>query len=186
MGTAQHLEENLAPLAFQMSIRSERIELDLKQNYIDTMTLIWNPLLAACLAVGVSGGMLALFSVPMWLSFPLAMVPGYFVYKATKRHYANDYVDARIAANCKLMLASFEQEDASALARIVESIVSSHFGKEKWARDLNAKRAQGICDDHYYIGGIHAFAPACWRLCAAKVYDLHTLAASVRKGATRG
>ncbi|MCF5371232.1 hypothetical protein [Pseudomonas syringae] len=179
MGNALNREENLAPLAFQMSVHSEKMDAALQKNYIDTSDMRWHPLLAGCFAFGVCAGLLVLFSVPMVLSATLALIPGYFADKVVKRYYLSDYADGRIEANRQLIAKNFDENDASTLANIAQSIVNSHFGSQRWAVDLRAKRSQGLCNDYQYLGGVHAYAPNCWRLCAAKVYEMHAVAVDV-------
>ncbi|MPQ69376.1 hypothetical protein [Pseudomonas sp. MWU12-2323] len=182
METTRLSEENLAPLAFNLSIKSERIEKALYQNLVEPNNLTLFPVLTGS-GVGVVGaGLLALFSVPTWLGVVLAAVPGYLAFKYSKRYFEGDYINARININRNLIVSTLDSDDAETLGRIAATIVRSNFGKEKWASDLKSRREQTFCDDYHYLAAIFTFAPACWHLCAAKVYELHATASKLKSG----
>ena len=182
METTRLSDENMAPLAFHLSIKSEQVEKALHQNFVESNNLTLYPVLTGG-GVGVVGiGLLALFSVPVWLGAALAAVPGYFAFKSSKRYFEEEYTDARINFNQNLMVSTLDSDDVATLGRIAATIVSSHFGKEKWAVHFNASREQGLTDDFHYLAAIFTFAPACWRLCTEKVYEMHATASKVKVG----
>lgn len=182
METTRLIDENLAPLAFNLSIKSEQVEKALYQNFVESDNLTLYPVLTGS-GVGIIGtGLLALFSVPVWLGVALTVVPGCFAFKYSKRYCEGEYTDARINLNRNLMVNTLDSDDAATLGRIAAAIVSSHFGKEKWVSHFKALREQGVSDDFHYLAAIFTFAPACWRLCAAKVYELNATASKVKVG----
>jgi hypothetical protein len=176
MDTTQLASDNLALLAFDLSVKSEQVEKVLNQNFVESKNLFLWPVLSGCGVAVVGTSLLALFSVPVWLGGPLAAAAGYYACKYLKRYFEGDYTDARIVLNQSLMSHLLDSKDAATLARITATIVSSHFGKEKWAIRFKGLWEQGINDDYHYLAAMFTFAPACWRLSAAKVYELNAAA----------
>jgi hypothetical protein len=176
MDTTRLASENLAPLVFDLSVKSEQVERALNSNYIDTSNLALYPTLTGCGVAVVGTGLLALVGLPVLVAGVIASAAGYYSGKLAKRYFQGFYVDSRIDLNKVLVGRILNQKDAATIAHVTSTIVTSHFGKEKWAHAYNSLRERNQIDDTQYLAAVFTFAPACWRLSAAKVYQLNAAA----------
>lgn len=172
MDTTQSRVPTFAPLAFSLSIRSEEAASALARNAIDSMNAVFYPVvLAGAVAVAVAYGLDTF--LPTWLSIPVAVLPGYLCFKFAKRYFDNEYPKERIQANRNVLVKVIDSEDAGRFADVVESIVKSQYGKQKWALKASELRRVTAADPYLFLATVFTFAPECWGESTRRVYDLH-------------
>lgn len=163
--------QNYAPLAFHLSIRTESTVPALARNAINPNKAAGVPALLAIGAASVAAVALVAVGLPAWVSIPVVAYPGYRLFRLAKDCYGASYVDQCIHANHSLVRKAVDPHDVELFAAETAAIVSSHYGKQAWAATVNELRQKAGSDPYIYLATVFAYAPACWRLSARRVYD---------------
>ncbi|NVL48705.1 hypothetical protein F2S72_01685 [Pseudomonas syringae pv. actinidiae] len=172
MNTAQSRVPTFAPLAFSLSIRSEGAGPALASNAVEpSNSFIFAGLLASATTAAVSGA--CYLFLPAWLSIPIALWPAVKTYQLAKRYFDTEFPKSRIQANRNVLIKVIDAEDASRFASVVEPIVNSQYGNQKWAKAASEKLACPGSDPFLYLATAFTFAPDRWKECTRRVYDLH-------------
>lgn len=172
MDTTQSRVPTFAPLAFSLSIRSEGAGPALASNAVDASnSIIFSSLLASASAASVAT-VLSTF-LPALLSIALAAWPTVKCFKVAKRYFDNEYPKSRVQANRSVLVKVIDAEDADRFASVVEPIVNSQYGNQKWAKAASEQRVRPGADPYLYLATVFTFAPDCWKPATRRVYDLH-------------
>lgn len=171
MDTAKSRVSTFAPLAFSLSI-SEGAGRALASNAVDpSNSVIFSGLVAS--AAGAAIAFATYTVLPAWVSIPLAVWPAVKVFKVAKRYFDAEHPKSRIQANRNVLLKVIDAEDAGHFASVVEPILNSQYGNQKWAKDASEQRMRPGVDQYLYLATVFTFAPECWRECARRVYVQH-------------
>lgn len=172
MDTTQSSVPTFAPLAFSLSIRSEDAAQALARNAVDPLNGVF---LSGAIAFGAAAAVgFALYSfLPAWMSIPLSVWPGFMAFRRAKRYFDNEHPKARVQANRAVLLKAVDADDAERFATVVEPIVSSQYGNQKWALATGELRRKAASDPYLYMASVFTYAPECWGQCTRRVYELH-------------
>lgn len=171
MDTTRQLAPSLAPLAFNLSIRSESTAPALGRNYLQPAQLTLYPVAAGGAAAFVCA--CVLYAVlPAWLSVPLAIWPGIKAFQYTKPYFADLVTSGRVRANHAILTGALDVQDAGSFADVIESIVTSQYGNRKWVAKIQQLRGAGS-DPYQYLATAFTYAPELWQAGAKRVYEQH-------------
>lgn len=170
--------QTYAPLAFNLSIRTESTVPALALNVINPNKATGVPALLAIGAATVGATALVAVGLPAWVSIPVVVYPGYRLFRYVKDRYGASHVDQCISANHSLVRKAVEPFHVQLFADETAAIVSSHYGSQAWSAKVNELREKAGYDPYMYLATVFAYAPVCWRLSARRVYD-HLLAGVV-------
>ncbi len=163
--------QTFAPLAFNLSIRTEATAPALARNAIDHAQMTTAPMLMALAASGVCAAVLVAVGLPSWLSIPLVVYPGYRLFKEVKPNFAAAHVERRIKASYEIVRKALDPLDVALFVEEVTAIVKSQHGSQAWAGAAQALFEKPDADPYMYLATVFANAPECWRLSARRVYD---------------
>lgn len=183
MYTTRQLAPKFAPLAFKLSLRSESTAPALGRNYLEPAKLT----LYAVAAGGVAAFVCAciLYTVlPAWMSVPLAIWPGIKAFQYTKPYFADLIVSGRVRANHAILADALDVLDAGSFADVIESIVNSQYGNQKWAAKVQQMRGAGT-DPYQYLATVFTYAPELWQAGAQRVYEQHLSSVATNPQADR-
>ena len=171
MDTTRQLAPSLAPLAFNLSIRSESTAPALGRNYLQPAQLTLYPVSAGGAASFVCACLLYAV-LPAWLSVPLAIWPGIKAFQYTKPYFADLVTSGRVRANHAILTGALDVQDAGSFADVIESIVTSQYGNRKWVAKIQQLRGAGS-DPYQYLATAFTYAPELWQAGAKRVYEQH-------------
>lgn len=160
-----------APLAFNLSIRTEATTPVLAKNSIDNPKLNMVPFLGALVASGACATVLVAIGLPSWLSISLVAYPGYLLFKKAKARYAASHIERSIKANYDIVKSAVESFHVSLFVEEVTAIVKSQHGSQAWAMAAQAALEKPDADNYLYLATVFSHAPACWRQAARRVYN---------------
>ncbi|WP_133247592.1 hypothetical protein [Pseudomonas sp. SDI] len=165
-------DAKFAPLAFSLSIHSEKIVASLNANSVDpTNSIFYSAGCAVATAAVVAGGLSLM--LPVWLSSAAAVWPAYKSFMPFRLYFEESYPKARMQANRDLLASVIDEEDVQRFATVAESVVRREFGQRKWAVKAGGLLNPEKPDHLSYLAAVFTFAPECWHLCTRRVYELH-------------
>lgn len=171
MDTTRQFAQPLAPLAFNLSIRSEGAVPALGRNYLQPAQLVLYPVMAGGIAACLFATVLYTF-LPAWLCVLLAIWPGIKAYQLAKPYFADIMSSGRVRANHAILASALESQNAGTFADVVESIVNSQYGNQKWVGKVQKLRGAGG-DPYQYLATVFTHAPELWQAGAQRVYEKH-------------
>ena len=171
MAATQIDDSEVAPLAFTLSICSEKVLCALRANAVNTSNLRHYPFWFAAVSGVASAATFWQLGMLTWLSWLLGAVLGYLSFKPAQRYFEGPYLDRRIEANRNVLSRSISALDADLLSDLTAAILKSQYGNQKWSVHYNGLREQGACVPYQYLAAVYVFAPEAWSVCARKIYD---------------
>lgn len=171
MDTTWQYAQTLAPLAFNLSIQSERTAPAISRNYLQPSQLLLYPVAAGGVAAFVCATALYTF-LPAWLCVPLAIWPGIKAYKYGKPYFWEIMSSGRIRANHAILAEALEAQNVGKFADVVESIVNSRYGSKRWVGEVQKLRGAGN-NAYQYLASAFIYAPELWQAGAQRVYEQH-------------
>ncbi|MFL1449437.1 hypothetical protein ACI77O_13650 [Pseudomonas tritici] len=170
MVTVLSNDDNIAPLAFSLSIHSEKVLPALHSNALNTFHMALHPYLLATVSGMAAGLAFWAFSLPSLLAVPAGAVAGYLSLKPFQRYYQNAYVSGRVDSIRAVLAGVIDSEDARHLADLAAGILTSQYGNQKWTASVNSMRPAGQGDAYQFLAKAFAYSPDLWSRCARNAY----------------